>query len=175
MPNFLCSWTVRFATFAAATLAVAALAGCEELAASTEKTLQGTAAPLKEKELPNTSKMLTCCNNLMGKSATKGLVESVCTPMTPQVTKVLDTYVTAKANINNNANLTADAKAKALAELKTTSQTSLEPAARCLLTETIGKLGNYVLPADCEADLSIGALPQGKTCDDAKTAITNAK
>ncbi len=175
MSHFLSSWTACTTTLAAAGFALVALGGCEELVNSTEKTLQGTAAPLKEKELPNTSKMLTCCNNLMAKTSTKGLVESVCTPMTPQVIKVLDTYQAAKANINGNANLTADAKAKALAELKTTSQTSLEPAARCLLTETIGKLGSYVLPADCEADLTIGALPQGKTCDDAKTAITGAK
>lgn len=175
MSNSLRSWTIHCATLAAAGLAVAALGGCEGLVESTEKTLQGSAAPLKETELPNTSKMLACCNNLMAKASTKGLVDSICTPMTPQVIKVIDTYQAAKANISGNAQLTAEAKTKARGELKTTSQTSLEPAARCLLTETIGKLGAFVLPADCEADLTIGALPQGKTCDDAKTAITSAK
>lgn len=170
----------RFRSMYAALAAVATLAaagaasGCEELVSSTEKTLQGTAAPLKEPELVNTSKMLACCNNLMAKSTTKGLVESVCTPMTPQVTKVIDTYQAAKKNISGNANLTAEAKTQALAELKTKTQASLEPAAFCLLAETIGKLGTYVLPADCEGDAKAGALPQGKTCDDAKTAITGA-
>ena len=151
-------------TSLAALAAAFAVSGCEDLVNSTEKTLQGTAAPLKEPELVNTSKMLTCCNNLMAKTSTKGLVESVCTPMVPQVSKVIETYQAAKANVNNNANLTAAAKAEA--------QANLEPASYCLLSETIGKLGTYVLPADCEGNAAAGALPQGKTCEDAKKAIT---
>lgn len=173
MPSRFHSPAAALATFALIATSLAA-SGCEELVTSTEKTLQGTAAPLKEPELVNTSKMLTCCNNLMAKASTKGLVESVCTPMTPQVTKVIDTYQTAKKDISANANLTAEAKTQALTELKTKTQSTLEPAAFCLLKETIGKLGTYVLPADCEGDAKAGALPQGKTCDDAKTAITGA-
>lgn len=166
--------TSAILTSLAALAAAFAVSGCEELVNSTEKTLQGTAAPLKEPELVNTSKMLTCCNKLMGQTSTKGLVESVCTPMVPQVSKVLDTYQAAKKNITDNANLTAEAKTKALAELKVTTQTNLEPASYCLLSETIGKLGTYVLPADCEGNAAAGALPQGKTCEDAKKAITGA-
>lgn len=159
-------------TSLAALAAAFAVSGCEDLVNSTEKTLQGTAAPLKEPELVNTSKMLTCCNNLMAKTSTKGLVESVCTEMVPQVSKVIETYQAAKANVNNNANLTAAAKAEAIAKIKAEAQTNLEPASYCLLSETIGKLGTYVLPADCEGNAAAGALPQGKTCEDAKKAIT---
>ncbi len=153
----------------------AALLGCQSVLNDAAKAIDGTPLALKEPELPNTSKMLNCCTNLMGKSLTKGLVSEACTPMTPQVTKVIDTYQAAKKDINANTNLSAQSKTQALAELKTKTQGTLEPAARCLLTETIGKLGNNAIPKDCEADTTIGALPQGKTCDDVKTAITQAQ
>ncbi len=148
-----------------------AFAGCDSLATA----IDGTAAALKEPDLPNTSKMLNCCVNLESKNLTKGLVANICPTLDTQVAKVITAYQTTKKGIQDNTNLTAADKTAALAKLKTESQASLEPAARCLLTETIGTLGNAAIPKDCEAVTTIGALPQGKTCDDAKTAITAAK
>ncbi|MBM4345726.1 MAG: hypothetical protein FJ100_20320 [Deltaproteobacteria bacterium] len=156
-------------------LGAAALAGCQSLVDSAEKSLDGKPLALKEAELPNTSKMLNCCTNLSGRSETKGLVADICPPMTPKVTLVIDQYQLGKKKITDDNNLTSDAKTKSLAELKKTTQESLEPAARCLLQETIGKLGKVLIPADCEADTSIGALPAGKKCSDVTGAIKDAK
>ncbi|MBI5610099.1 MAG: hypothetical protein HY902_14585 [Deltaproteobacteria bacterium] len=161
--------------FALVIAGAASLLGCQSVLNDAAKAIDGTPLALKEPELPNTSKMLNCCTNLMGKTLTKGLVTDLCTPMSPQVTKVIDTYQAAKKQINDNTSLSAQSKTEGLAELKTKTQGSLEPAARCLLTETIGKLGPNAIPKDCEADTTIGALPQGKTCEDVKGAITQAQ
>lgn len=150
-------------------------AGCESVINDAAKSIDGTPLPLKEPELPNTSKMLNCCTNLMGKSLTKGLVSDLCNNVSPQVTKVLDTYQTTKKGIQANTTLSAQSKTESLAKLKTESQGTLEPAARCLLQQTLGKLGAAAIPKDCEADTTVGALPQGKTCDDMQKAITEAK
>lgn len=148
---------------------------CQSVLDSAEKKLDGTAAPLKEPELPNTSKMLACCNNLSARAETKSLVADICGPMVPKVTLVLDQYQLGKKKINDDTVLSADAKVKSLAELKANSQNSLEPAARCLITETIGKLGKILTPKDCEADTTVGALPPGKQCSDVESAIKDAK
>lgn len=155
--------------------ALLVMTGCQALVTDVTNQIDGTAAALKEPDLPNTSRMLNCCNNLMSKSGTKGLVQSVCEPTSPQVVKVLNTYQSAKAGISGNANLSAQSKAESLAKLKTDSQATLEPAARCLLSETVGKLGNALIPKDCEVITSTGALPAGKQCSDVTSSITDAK
>lgn len=167
------SVSVRFTALALATFS---LAGCDALLASAEKELQGTAKPLKEADLPNTSKVLNCCANLSGRSETKGFVADSCTKMTPQVDIVIANYQKAKKAITDNTATTQEAKTKALSELKTTTQSTLEPASRCLLEETVGKvsLGGFLSPADCEVVTSTGALPQGKKCDDVKDAVMKA-
>ena len=164
---------LRFAFFCLA-FGMAA-SGCQSLLNDAEKKLDGVAAPLKEPELPNTSKMLTCCANLSGRAETQSLVKDICPPMTPKVTLVLDTYISGKKTINDDKTFTAESKTKALLDLKTKTQDSLEPAARCLLQETIGKLGKLLIPKDCEADTTVGALPAGKQCSDVKGAISEAK
>ncbi len=156
-------------------LIAAASGGCQSLIDSAEKKIDGTATAAKEPELPNTSKMLNCCNNLSSRSETKGLVADICPPMSPKVTLVIDQYQLGKKKINDDMNLTSEAKTKSLAELKKTTQESLEPAARCLLQETIGKLGKVLIPKDCEADTTVGALPPGKQCSDVTGAIKDAK
>ncbi len=156
-------------------LVALALAGCQSLVDSAEKTLDGKPLALKEAELPNTSKMLNCCTNLSSRSETKGLVADICPSMSPKVTLVIDQYQLGKQKINDDKNMTAEAKTKSLTELKNTTQGSLEPAARCLLQETIGKLGKVLIPADCEADTTIGGLPPGKQCSDVTGAIKDAK
>jgi hypothetical protein len=147
--------------------------GCEELVESTKTALDGKETPLKEAELPNTSRLLNCCTNLMGRTSTKSFVADLCPNVQSGVGTVLNNYLAAKAEINNNQNLTAEAKTTALAELKTTSQSTLEPAAKCLLDQTIGKisLDGFLSPKDCEVIATTGALPQGKTCDDMTSAI----
>jgi len=154
-----------------------AVTACQELAATAEKSLQGTAAPLKEPELPNTSKLLTCCANLSARAETKAFVKDICPSLTTPTNKVIDSYVTLKKAINDDKVIAAEQKTKDLAALKATSQTNLEPASRCLIVETVGKvsLNGFLSPADCEQDNTVGALPAGKSCDDVKGAITNAK
>lgn len=154
-----------------------ALSGCHELAATAEKSLQGTAAPLKEPELPNTSKLLACCANLSTRVETKDFVKNVCPNLTTQTNKVIDSYVSLKKAINDDKVISAEQKTKDLAALKATSQTNLEPASRCLIVETVGKvsLNGFLSPADCEQDNAVGALPAGKSCDDVKGAIMDAK
>ena len=165
--------------FALASLGVVALVGttgCEELVESTRTALDGKEAALKEPELPNTSRLLNCCNNLMARSSTKSFVESVCPQIQSGVATVLDNYLAAKAEVNANQTLTAEAKAKALAEIKTTSQSTLEPAAKCLLDQTVGKISmdGFLSPKDCEVVPGDTAkLPDGKTCDDVTAEITN--
>ncbi len=138
-------------------------------------TTDGTVAALKEPDLPNTSKILNCCASLESKTLTKSLVANFCPNVETQVAKVLNTYQSTKQSIKDNVNLSAQSKTVALNKLKSESQTTLEPAARCLLAETVGKLGNAAIPKDCEAVSTIGSLPAGKTCEDVKSAITNAQ
>lgn len=154
-----------------------AVSGCHELAATAEKSLQGTAAPLKEAELPNTSKLLTCCANLSARVETKDFVKSICPNLTTQTNKVIDSYTSLKKAINDDKAISAEQKTKDLAVLKATTQSNLEPASRCLIVETVGKvsLNGFLSPADCEQDTSVGALPAGKSCDDVKGAIMDAK
>jgi hypothetical protein len=147
------------------------------LVASAEQTLQGTAAPLKEADLPNTSRMLNCCANLTNRTETKSFVESTCATITPQIGIVIAKYQLGKQAIQNDTVLNAQAKAQSLAELKQTSQQTLEPAARCLLQETIGKvsLNGFLSPADCEAVTTVGTLPDGKQCSEVTDAILKAE
>jgi len=159
----------------AAAVCALCLGACEAAVTSASQQITGTAAPLKEPELPNTSKMLNCCNNLSGRSETASLVKDICPALAPKVTLVIDNYVKAKDAIKADKVTTDAAKTQALADLKSKSQGTLEPAARCLLTETVGKLGSLLTPKDCVADQTVGALPQGKQCADVTSAITDAK
>jgi hypothetical protein len=158
-------------------LTLSLFVGCEALVASAEQSLQGTAAPLKEADLPNTSRMLNCCANLTNRSETKSFVESTCATITPQIGIVIAKYQQGKKTIQDDTVLNAQAKTDSLNQLKKTSQETLEPAARCLLQETIGKisLNGFLSPADCEAMTSTGALPVGKQCSDVTDAILKAE
>lgn len=166
----------RLGALASALLSLGAVSGCEELVESTKTALDGKETALKEPELPNTSRLLNCCNNLMARTSTKSFVEPICPQIQTGVATVLDNYLAAKAEINANQSLNAEAKAKALAEVKANSQAALEPAAKCLLDQTIGKvsLDGFLSPKDCEVIAGdTTKLPDGKTCDDVTSEITN--
>lgn len=170
------SLRARLGLVACSLLGLSGLAGCEELVETTKTALDGQEAALKEPDLPNTSRLLNCCNNLMARSTTKPFVDAFCPQVQTGVGTVLDNYVAAKAEINANQSFSAEAKAQALAEVKTNSQAALEPAAKCLIDQTIGKisLDGFLSPKDCEAIAGDSSkLPDGKTCDDVTSAITN--
>ena len=121
------------------------LSGCEEI-------LDGEAAELKEPELPNCSRIITCCNNLEG----NGLAPSECQEIfVPAADAVIENYQTVRDNIPFN-----DAQAREL--LLDETQSRVEPGCRCFLEETIGQLGDFILPIDCESDKEVGTLEGGK-------------
>lgn len=173
---------IRFATQAAFitlfALGMTSLAGgCQELIDSAEKTIDGKAAELKEKDLPNCSRMLTCCANLTARNGMPQSVKDGCGSLTPSVTKVIDTYQSGQKSIADNTTTTQQSKEKAANELRSTSQGTLEPACRCLLEETLGKvsLDGFLTPTDCETVKESGALPAGKKCSDVTDVVTSAK
>lgn len=147
------------------------LLGCDAL----EESLQGRAAPLKEPELPNCSRVLTCCTNLNGQSLVPSSIKDACAAIAEPTDAVLSEYQSSRATIRANTATSAETKAELEAELRTRSQGTLEPACRCLLEETIGRLSlnNLLSPADCEVITSSGALPQGKECSDVTGAVTD--
>jgi len=163
-----------------ATLAAAALlclASCETLLDNAETKLQGKAAPLKEADLPNCSRILTCCANLSAGKATGPLVQESCAKINTPADTGIGKYQSAKIAIQADTSLNDEAKAKATAELRSKTVGTLEPGCRCLLEETLGKvsLDGFLTPADCETVTATGALPEGKKCSDVTDAVINAK
>lgn len=156
-------------------LCVLSALGCDSLVDSVDKKLQGTAAPLKEATLPNCSRILTCCANLTAGKATGPMVKDQCPKVVTPTTTAIDKYQAARKAIQDNTTLTAEAKANSLKELESKTVGTAEPACRCLLQETVGKIGTTALPADCETVTTTGALPQGKQCSDVTDEIMNPK
>ena len=137
-----------------------ALTGCDVA----ESLLDGEAAPLKEPELPNCSRIITCCNNL----ADKGVDRDECVDaFIPAADTVIENYQRARDNIPGN-----DAQARDL--LREETQGLVEPGCRCFLEETIGQLSDLVLPIDCESDKSVGTLEGELMCSDATDALFDA-
>jgi hypothetical protein len=143
--------------------------GCD----SVERVLDGVAAPLKEPELPNCSRVLTCCANLSGDRALGPLVASTCEVVTTPTDVAIVRYQQARKVILDNTTTTQQTKDELLTDLRQTSQATLEPACRCLIDQTVGNisLDGYLSPLDCEIVASTGTIPNGKTCDDLTGAI----
>lgn len=154
----------------ASLLLVASLGlGCDEIKDATEQVLDGEEAELKENDLPNCSKILTCCANLKGKSITPDAVNEQCDEIfVPAANEVIDNYQSIKDEIE--AGTRGD---QTVEQWKTTSQDTLEPGCRCFLENTVGVISDVALPADCEANTDTGALG-AQTCDDATTELTNS-
>lgn len=145
--------------------------GCD----SVERILDGQAAPLKEPELPNCSRVLTCCANLSSDRVIGPLVAPSCDVVVTPTDLAIARYQQAKNVILQNASTTQQTKDALLADLRQTSQSTLEPACRCLIDQTVGNisLDGYLSPIDCEIVPTTGTIPNGKTCDDLTGAILN--
>lgn len=145
--------------------------GCEAV----RQSLDGIAAPLKEPELPNCSKVLTCCANLTRDSVLGPFVADTCETIVTPTDLTITNYQAAKLRIQQNTATSAQTKAQLIAELRVTTQETVEPACRCFVEETIGNvsLDGFLSPKDCEVVLTSGALPAGKQCDDVTDVILN--
>ncbi len=145
--------------------------GCEAF----RQSFDGIAAPLKEPELPNCSKVLTCCANLSTDSIVGPLVVDTCDTIVTPTDLTITNYQAAKLRIQQNGATSEQTKAQLIAELRTTTQETVEPACRCLVDETIGNisLNGFLSPKDCEVVVTSGALPAGKQCDDVTDVILN--
>ena len=148
---------------------VLALGGCEAV----KQSLDGVAAPLKEPELPNCSKVLTCCANLTSDSVIGPLVASTCETIVSPTDLTITNYQAAKLRIQQNTTTSAQTQIDLLVELRTTTAGAVEPACRCFVEETIGNvsLDGLLSPKDCEVVITSGALPAGKQCDDVTDVI----
>ncbi|GEM_PF-2398697 len=148
---------------------------CQELQDTAEKVIDGQAAPLKENDLPNCSRMLTCCANVRKKVGMPQAVLDACDKLEPAVDKVINAYQSSQQTIANNKSTTPETKQSLSKQLREKTQGTLEPGCRCLLDETLGKvsLDGFLTPIDCEAVKESGALPMGKECTDVTSAVTN--
>ena len=140
-----------------------------------EESLQGQAAPLKEPDLPNCSRVLTCCANLDRQTIVPVTIKDTCHGIATPTDAIIVEYQDSRHTIEANTTTSPETKAELIAELRTRTQQTMEPACRCLLEETVGNLslGGILSPADCETVVTSGQLPAGQQCDDVTTVITS--
>ncbi|MCC6623319.1 MAG: hypothetical protein IT385_18820 [Deltaproteobacteria bacterium] len=153
-------------------LALTSSTSCDAL----EESIQGQAAPLKEPDLPNCSRIINCCSNLNRRVTIPQTIKDGCTSIaTPTDTLIIE-YQESREVIRTNGSTSAQTKAQLEAELRENTQATLEPACRCLLEQTVGNLSldGLLAPADCETIPTSGQLPTGTTCDDATQIITSS-
>lgn len=145
------------------------LVACDAL----ERSFEGTAAPLREPDLPNCSRILNCCTNLDRQTIVPSSVKDACHGVATPTDTLIEQYQVSRANIQASTSTSAETKAQLIAELRTNTQASLEPACRCLLEETVGNisLDGFLSPADCETITTSGSLPAGAQCDDVTGVI----
>lgn len=150
-----------------------AVSACDSL----ERSLDGVAAPLKEPELPNCSRVLNCCANLGSDRLVGPIVDESCAAITTPTDLAIIRYQEARALILNDRATSQQTKDQLLTELRQTTQSSLEPACCCLLDQTVGavSLDGFLTPIDCEIFPQTGAIPSGATCDDLTGAITDPR
>lgn len=143
--------------------------GCDAV----EESLQGQAAPLKEPELPNCSRVLTCCANLDRRALMPQTVKDACDGLVPPTDTVIVQYQEGRAAIQANQNTSAETKAELLEDLRKSTQNTMEPACRCLLEQTVGlvSLDDFLAPADCETVAGSGQLVDGQQCSDVTDAV----
>lgn len=126
-------------------------------------TIQGEEAELREPDLPNCSRVLTCCANLKSSGvAPESVTEQCTTSFEPTVDTIITSYQDAKSS--------AEGSEDAVTTVRDTYQTGAEPGCRCFLEETVGQGGDFI-PADCMADTTVGTLPANATCEDATDAM----
>jgi hypothetical protein len=157
-------------TVTVAIVSAGSMLGCDAF----ERAIDGKAAPFKEPELPNCSRVLNCCTNLSDDAAVSALAVPTCDVIATPTDTAIVQYQQAKAVILGNKTTTQAEKDALLKDLRETTQATLEPACRCLIDETLGNisLDGFLTPLDCEVVESTGSIPAGKTCDELTGAIT---
>lgn len=145
-------------------MALGSQVGCE----AAKEIIDGEEAELREQDLPNCSKIITCCENLQGRSITPGAVEEQCADtFVPAANSVIDKYQAARDVIDNDSEAVQEARD----QLRDTTQATVEPGCRCFLEETIGQIDAALLPLDCEVVTDVGNLPEDLMCSDATDAL----
>lgn len=150
--------------------------GCDDLKDAVEESIQGEAAPLKEADMPNCSRVLNCCAKLKTYSLTPEDVITVCDDqLDPAADSLINTYQEARQGIENDSALTDETRANLLEELKLLYQEKIEPGCRCFLDQTVGDVSadGFLSPVDCEIVESVGALEPPATCEDAQDALVD--
>ena len=152
---------------------ISALYACDEIKDQIEDTLDGEATSLKETDLPNCSKVITCCDVLEERGLAEEVVAACNGQFKPAANLVIDNYQSARQSLTEMVDESADA----LSELKATTQVSFEPGCRCFLEETVGQINTGsvdLLPVDCEVSTATGELSGDLMCSDSTDALLNA-
>lgn len=135
-------------------------------------------AELSETELPNCSRVVTCCARLgenIYATVVPDSVEEECTgTLSPAVTTVIDEYQRERSAIDNRTELSEAERADLKEDLREEWQDRVEPGCRCFLEETVGQIADLVVPTDCEYFESVGALEPPAECSDATDALLQA-
>jgi len=156
-----------------ALMMITVLYACDKIKDELEETLDGEATMLKEVDLPNCSKVITCCDALEARGIAEEVVAACKGQFKPAANLVIDNYRTAQQSITDMLEDTAEA----LDDLKDTTQGSFEPGCRCFLEESVGQVNTGsidLLPVDCEINTSTGELSGGLMCSDATDSLLNA-
>jgi hypothetical protein len=150
---------------------------CEDLVdgitQSIEDTVNGEATPLREPDLPNCSKVVTCCDVLAERGFSETVVAACNDQFKPAANFVIDQYQTARTAIEENT----EEQEETVESLQSRTQETVEPGCRCFLEETVGQVSSDaidLLPIDCEVDTSTGNLDGGAMCSDATDALLGA-
>ena len=149
------------------------LYACDKLKDELEESIDGEATLLKEVDLPNCSKVITCCDALEARGIAEEVVAVCRGQFKPAANLVIDNYRTAQQGIRDMLEDTAGA----LEDLKDSTQISFEPGCRCFLEESVGQVNTGsidLLPIDCEINTSTGELGGGLMCSDATDTLLNA-
>ena len=155
------------------TLLIFSSFACSELEDSVEEALDGEVTELKEAELPNCSKVITCCDNIANRNLSDEVTSACDSQFKPAANLVIENYQLARDGIQDNTNNNGET----LDGLRTTTQENFEPGCRCFLEETVGQINTDavdLLPKDCEVDTTTGALDDGNMCSDATDTLLNA-
>lgn len=163
------TWKILLIPLTAA--ALLAPTGCNKDAV--ENLINDEAAPLAEEDLPNCSRVVNCCDYLAANDLTPDTINQECTETyKPSANTVITNYKDARSAIDDNPDFTTDeGRTEAKTALKDQTQGTFETGCRCFLDETVGQVGTFALPLDCEFFADVG--DQNLSCDDATTTLVD--
>ena len=149
--------TLVFATILWGSLALLACDAAEQI-------LDGEESALREPDLPNCSKILTCCAALKARDISSDIDMECDDTFIPSVNSVIDAYQDTKSQL--------DPSTEAYENLYDETRSTVEPGCRCFLEQTVGQVSDVLLPVDCEVDTSVGQTGADQ-CDGAINDLTN--